>query len=540
MADTTGLGALNKDTIAALAADPTSDDLLNAMKQKAAELNSPWHKFQSDLDLMVARSHYNPESAVATVKQQRNLEDQQLQNIYSNMANIGLMRSQLANVNESYRQLQPQANMQGDGTSSEIGGLTPMQLNILNGLRLNKDKYDEALKEFARDNAKTILESRLNKDNYTPVQGTISGYDKNGKFHNYEDTFYKYELEEFRTKGIIPSKYKGILESKNEPIQKKAAGGSIQSMADGRQPEPVMPDSGMQGSALDTVLSSLMGSAQAAPKGTVTTQLGGPVIEQGPGSIRSTKGFESGLQQEQQTNEAQLKSLIQEREAAGKFIADLQNQSFDPTTLQKSQEIIDMAKANPEYFGYGMKNDPIGILMGLTGSTEDTKEVGDQSKNVSRLADIKARFQGEDAMEKRSRLNQLARELGIAYEKEQFGGTGSKMGAQLTTISQAAKGLGANFPASQNLKQALTIQLVHERNKEIAKEWRKYSENVKNADPYSFMVTPKIQGIIGNWDLELQKAIRQVDSRPKEGDTDTDAKGNTIVFKNGQWMRTKQ
>jgi hypothetical protein len=53
-------------------------------------------------------------------------------------------------------------------------------------------------------------------------------------------------------------------------------------------------------------------------------------------------------------------------------------------------------------------------------------------------------------------------------------------------------------------------------------------------------VTPKIQGIIGNWDLELQKAIRQVDSRPKEGDTDTDAKGNNIVFKNGQWMRTKQ
>jgi len=538
MADTTGLGALNKDTITAIAADTTSDDLLNAMRQKAAELSSPWHKFQSDLDLMVARSHYNPESAVASVKQQRNLEDAQIQNIYANMANIGLMRNQLANVNQSFKQLQPQGG--GGGTETDFSGLTPMQLNLLNGLRPYPEKFQEALKEFARDNAKTILESRLNKDNYTPVQGTISGYDKNGKFHNYEDTFYKYELEEFRTKGIIPSKYKGILESKNEPIQKKAAGGSIKSMADGRQPEPVMPDSGMQGSALDTVLSSLMGSAQAEPKGTVTTQFGGPVIEQGPGSTRSTKGFESSLQQQQQTNEAQLKSLIQERETAGKFIADLQNQSFDPTTLPKAQEIIDMVKANPEYFGYAMKNDPIGILMGLTGSTEDTKEVGDQSKNVSRLADIKARFQGEDALEKRSRLNQLARELGIAYEKEQFGGTGSKMGAQLTSLSQAAKGLGANYPASQNLKQALTIQLVHERNKEIAKEWRKYSETVKNADPYAFMVTPKIQGIIGNWDLQLKKAIRQVDNQPKEGDTDTDAKGNNIVFKNGQWMRAKQ
>ena len=540
MADSSGLGALNKEAITALAADTTSDDLLNAMKQKAAELNSPWHKFQSDLDLMVARSHYNPESAIASVKQQSNLEDQQLQNIYSNMANIGLMRSQLANVNESYRQLQPQANMQGDGTSSEIGGLTPMQLNILNGLRLNKDKYDEALKEFARDNAKTILESRLNKDNYTPVQGTISGYDKNGKFHNYEDTFYKYELEEFRTKGIIPSKYKGILESKNEPIQKKAAGGSIQSMADGRQPEPVMPDSGMQGSALDTVLSSLMGSAQAEPKGTVTTQLGGPVIEQGPGSIRSTKGFESGLQQEQSKNTAELKSLEEERTAAGKFIADLQNQSFSPTTLQKAQEIIDMSKEHPGYFGYGYKNDPIGFMMGLTGATEDPAITDEASRNTSRLASIKQQFQGESAMEKRSRLNQLAKELGIAYEKEQFGGTGSKMGAQLTTISQAAKGLGANFPASQNIAQALTIQLVHERNSELAKEWNAYKSTVKNADPYAFMMAPKTQAILNKWNLELNNQVSKVMNKPAEGSEDKDKDGNPIVFKNGQWMRVKK
>ena len=543
MADTTGLGALNKDTIAAVAADPTSDDLLNAMKQKAAELSSPWHKFQSDLDLMVARSHYNPESAVAAVKQQRNLEDAQIQNIYANMANIGLMRNQLANVNESFKQLQPQG---GGGTESDFSGLTPMQLNILNGLRPYPEKFQEALKEFARDNAKTILESRLNKDNYTSVPGTISGYDKNGKFHNYEDTFYKYELEEFRNKGIIPSKYKGILVSKDEPIQKKAAGGSIQSMADGSQPNPVentpiqnapiAQDSGLQGTILDTILSTLMGKAEAAPQGTVTTQLGGPVIEQGPGSSRSTKGFETGLKKEEQLNQAQLKSLEQERDAAGKFISDLENQSFSATTLQNAQEIINMATKNPEYFGYAYKQDPVGLLMKLTGKTDESKgEAGERESGI--LSNLKEFFGGEDAMNKRSRLDNLARQLGIAYEKEQFGGTGSKMGAQLTSISQAAKGLGSKYPAEQNIAQAVTLQIVHERNSKIASEWDKYKKTVTNPDPYTFMFTPKIQALLNTYNLELTNRIDKIMNSPKEGSKDTDKSGNPIIFKDGKWMR---
>jgi hypothetical protein len=543
MADT-GLSALNKETIAAVAADPTSDDLLNAMKQKAAELNSPWHKFQSDLDLMVAKSHYNPEAAVATVKQQRNLEDQQLQNIYANMSNIGMMRNQLANVNESYKQLQPQGG--GGGTETDFSGLTPMQLNTLNGLRPYPEKFQEALKEFARDNAKTILESRLNKDNYTSVPGTISGYDKNGKFHNYEDTFYKYELEEFRNKGIIPSKYKGILVSKDEPIQKKAAGGSIQSMADGSQPNPVentpiqnapiAQDSGLQGTILDTILSTLMGKAEAAPQGTVTTQLGGPVIEQGPGSSRSTKGFETGLKKEEQLNQAQLKSLEQERDAAGKFISDLENQSFSATTLQNAQEIINMATKNPEYFGYAYKQDPVGLLMKLTGKTDESKgEAGERESGI--LSNLKEFFGGEDAMNKRSRLDNLARQLGIAYEKEQFGGTGSKMGAQLTSISQAAKGLGSKYPAEQNIAQAVTLQIVHERNSKIASEWDKYKKTVTNPDPYTFMFTPKIQALLNTYNLELTNRIDKIMNSPKEGSKDTDKSGNPIIFKDGKWMR---
>ena len=566
MADTTGLGALNKDTIAAVAADSTSDDLLNLMKQKAAELNSPWHKFQSDLDLMVARSHYNPESAIASVKQQRNLEDAQIQNIYSNMANIGMLRNQLGGMRDTLQGLQgkPQSVQGGQAPATSAqqdpnSDLTPLQLNALSVYAKNNDisGFQTKLAEFANTNAKAKLESQYSWSRFDILEN-VPILAPDGKVYHVSTT--KEELDKYKKNpldlpialgGRVNPEYPGP--KAQSELQKKANGGIMRHMANGSLTapadspsapvaNPMAQDTGMQGGMVDTILSSLMGSAQAAePQGSVTVQgWKPPAVSNAPNYGFQKQEQQSGLQQQQQTNEAQLKSLIQEREAAGKFIADLQNQSFDPTTSSKAQEIIEMASKYPKYFGYGMRNDHIGILMGLTVSTEDSKEVGDQSKNISRLADINARFQGEDALEKRSRLNQLARELGIAYEKEQFGGTGSKMGAQLTTISQAAKGLGANFPASQNLKQALTIQLVHERNKEIAKEWRKYSETVKNADPYAFMVTPKIQAIMGNWDLQLKKAIRQVDNQPKEGDTDTDAKGNNIVFKNGQWMRAKQ
>ena len=302
----------------------------------------------------------------------------------------------------------------------------------------------------------------------------------------------------------------------------------------------------LQGGMLDRALSSIMGSAEAAPpQGSVSVSgWKPPVVNAVPNYGMQKQEAQSGLQQGEAKNSAELKALEEERSAAGKFIADLQNQSFSPTTLQKAQEIIDMAKSNPEYFGYGFKNDPIGFLMGLTGTVEDSAHgpSDEAAKNTSRLTAAKQFFQGEDAMEKRSRMNQLAKELGIAYEKEQFGGTGSKMGAQLTTISQAAKGLGANFPASQNLAQALTVQIVHERNSELAKEWQKYKSTpgLKNPDPYAFMNSPKVQGIVNEWNLKLNDTVGKVMNKPKEGSEDKDVNGNPIVFKDGKWMRVKK
>jgi hypothetical protein len=582
MADTTGLGSLSKETVAAVAADPTSSDILTNMQARANELTSPWHKFQSDLDLMVARSHYNPESAVSSVQQQRNLEEGQLQNIYGNMAQIGLLRNQLGNMRSTYDQLQGAPNQQGMPTGqsqatssasqptqgqmmSPTGDLTDLQLAALRTYVKNNDiaGFQTKLAEFANTNASKKLESQYNWGRYDILENVpIQAPD--GKIYHVSTT--KEELDRYKRNPLdLPVALGGRVEPgypgpqmNQAPVQKKATGGIMRpQLADGGQPPvdpmtqqstmpqagtaPVMPGSGMQGGMLDTALSSLMGSAEAAPQGQVTVQ------GWKPPEVANTQNYgfqkqtaQSGLQQGEEQNKAELKSLEEERIAAGKFIADLQNQSFSPTTLQKAQEIIDMSKEHPGYFGYGYKSDPIGIMMGLTGATEDPAITDEASRNTSRLASIKQQFQGEGAMEKRSRLNQLAKELGIAYEKEQFGGTGSKMGAQLTTISQAAKGLGANFPASQNIAQALTIQLVHERNSELAKEWNSYKSTVKNPDPYVFMMAPKTQAILNKWNVELNNQVSKVMNKPAEGSEDKDVDGNPIVFKNGQWMRVKK
>jgi len=586
MADSSGLGALSKEAVTAVAADPTSSDILANMRQRAAEIQSPWHQFQSSIDDMVAHTHYNPESALRQRAEQRLQEQSELQNIYSNMANIGLLSNQLGNMRSTFGQLQGGAGQQvptaGAGQQVPVGGagqqtqgqnapalgdLTDLQLAALQTYVKNNDVagFQTKLAEFANTNAREKLGAQYNWGRFDVLEN-VPILAPDGKIYHVSTT--KEELDRYKKNpldlpvalgGRVDPGYPGPQMKQQTPVQKKAMGGIMRpQLAVGGQPPvdpmaqqsmmpqagtaPVMPGSDMQGSALDTALSSLMGSAEATPQGQVTVQGWQPP----PVANTQNYGFqkqtaESGLQQEQARNQAELESLKQEREAAGKFIADLQNQSFNPTTLQKAQEIIDMAKQHPGYFGYGYKNDPIGILMGLTGTVEDpaVKEGDEASKNTSRLVSIKQQFQGEDAMEKRSRMNQLAKELGIAYEKEQFGGTGSKMGAQLTTISQAAKGLGANFPASQNLAQALTIQLIHERNSEIAKEWNNYKSTVKNPDPYVFMMMPKVQGIIGKWNVELNNQVGRVMNKPKEGAMDKDVDGNPIIFKDGQWMRAK-
>ena len=54
------------------------------------------------------------------------------------------------------------------------------------------------------------------------------------------------------------------------------------------------------------------------------------------------------------------------------------------------------------------------------------------------------------------------------------------------------------------------------------------------------MQTPKIQGVISKWNLELTDKINKVMNKPKDGTPDTDKSGNPIIWQNGQPMRVKK
>ena len=584
MADTQPLDSLqpkpkstaeyNAETIAA---SPDSAQILQNLQRRAAELSSPWKAFQGDLDEMVARTAYHPEVGLSMIGEKRAKESQELQNIGMMTAQADMMRQQLGAMRSGFQQT---------GNAPKVGGQVPVQGgqspaqgqnsgHTFNGVPLSVYDYQNlknyadtndlagfkaAFKSIADAQGKAKAESQYSWGRMDMLEN-VPILAPDGKV--YRVTTSKEDYARYKANPLdLPPALGGSVDP-NYPgpkVQGKANGGAVRHLADGAQPENApmapMPETAPiaqvapRGGMAEDIISLLSGSgsAQAAPppvqagvpQGNVTVQGWKPPSgDWAQSDVFQKQGQQSGLQQEQQVNQTQLKSTDEERIAAGKFIADLQNQSFSPTTMQNAQEIIDMATKHPEYFGYGYKKDPVGFLMKLTGRTEDTQGEAGQ-RETGMLTNMKEFFAGEDAMTKRSRLDNLARQLGIAYEKEQFGGTGSKMGAQLTTISQAAKGLSSKYPPEQNIAQALTVQIVHERNSEIAKEWDKYKTTVRNPDPYAFMNTPKIQGIINKWNLELTNKIDKIMNKPVDGTKDTDKNGNPIVWKDGKPMRVKQ
>ena len=107
-------------TIQALASDTgsTSTDILANMQKRAAELTSPWHAFQTGLDSMVARTHYDPTQAIASMDQRKANEAAELQNIGTTKAQVDLLRNQIGSMNQTYGQLSGQSPPQASGQLS--------------------------------------------------------------------------------------------------------------------------------------------------------------------------------------------------------------------------------------------------------------------------------------------------------------------------------------------------------------------------------------------------------------------------------------
>ena len=598
-------------TIQALATDKgsTSTDILANMQKRAAELTSPWHAFQTGLDSMVARTHYDPTQAIASMDQRKANEAAELQNIGTTKAQVDLLRSQLGNMNTSFNQISGKGGVPttAGGAPTTKGGavvnvngvdipFTPDELRVAEGYKLanNPAGYQAYLEKRANIYTKANAEAknaqdleRLKKD--LGFQG-IGGMDTvetvlplmlDGKPVRESVLLTKDELR-LIGQNILPKRLADMGYS-FMPIQKKAAGGVIRQnyLADGQQPTPVdplgnvtssipsqdynpsmlenvtssIPSQDYNPNMLENVVGAITGSGNAQAKEPSVT-LGPPTVGYGlnPKALeRQQQGqIESGLSKQkheqdiiQERNKAELESEKEERKKAGDYIADISTQSAKHNNaLTRSEEILKIASEHPEDLGYEFKQDPMGLLLKLAGSSV---EKGDASKErqTGTLMGLREFVAGEPAMERRSRLDALARQLGIDFEKEEFGGTGSKMGAQLTSISQSAKGLGSKYPASQNIEQALAIKNTAEKNVRLADEWDKYkTDEIKagrNPDAFSFMKLPKTKSIEKEFDLKLKFEHDKLNAGvPPNGTQDKDIHGNPIVWMDGKPKKVKQ
>lgn len=584
MADTTtqpGLEALPAKPKSAaersaevLAAGPDSSDMLQKMQARVDELTSPWHGFQSALDDMVARARNNPEAALRQRAEQKQQEQQDVQSLGMGLANINMMRQQLNSMRGGLQGNVPQQGGQPpQGGQPLQGGQqdpnapsgynfkgVPLTIYEYQTLKNYSDQADisgfnAAFKAISDIHSRAEAEAQTSRDNYTPVQGVISGYDKEGKFHNYPGTYTKKEMEDWSTKGIFPAQFQGTLVSKNPP-QKKAMGGSVRHMAMGGDPAmapsapvdnslpqdigqasapnpanaPVMSGSGMQGSFLDTALSSLMGSAQAAP----------PAMEHNYNIPWQQKEQESELAKQQQKNQAQLKSTEEERKQAADYVGQLGPLStrFD-AVQRRAQMVIDHAAKHPDEFAYrSQAGSPVSYALDFVNAIpyvgKDLEQAGEG---------IKEKLSGQETVNRRSLTNGNAQTLGIDYLKEEFGqGTGAKVGATLTQIAQNAKNIGIDKPAMTNLVNAYMIYATAAKQKDAAQAWEEYKrENPNNPDPNTFLSSPKYQAVETKWATFLDNKIGAITRGiPPEGTKDVDKNGNPIVWKDGKPMREKQ
>ena len=549
-------------TAEVLAAGPGTSDILQKMQARVDELSSPWHGFQSALDDMVARARNNPTEALRQRAEQKQQEEQEIQNLGLGIANVDMLRKQLGGIRSGLQANAPQQMPMGQnqGQAPQHGGQQdPNAFSGYNfkGVPLSVYEYqtlsnyvnpDGSMNDVSGFNAafKAIsdIHSRTENEpaNWTSSPGVISGYDTNGDYRNFGGNYTVREIRDWETKGIVPGQLRGVLVSRNNPkVQSKANGGAIRQMAVGGDPAeaPVMPDSGMQGSVLDTALSSLMGSAEAAPptQGRVTISPA-PNIDYSMDREFQKQAQQSALQQQEQQNQAELKSKEKEREEAGQFVGKISSMASSFDEIQRrANSIIDHASKHPDEFAYKQQTGPYAYLLEGAGAIPYAGKPIEQA-----LEGVKEKVSGQDTINRRQETQGHANSLGIDYTQEKFGGTGARIGQGLTQIAQNAKNVGIDKPAEVNLVNAYMIYATAGKYKDLASAWQDYQRaNPKNPDPFAFQQSPQYKAVEDKWGLFLDQKLNAIrNGTPPDGTKDMDAKGNEIVWRDGKPMRVKK
>jgi hypothetical protein len=245
--------------VSSLALAPDSAKILANMQKRAAELTSPWHNFQTGLDEMVARTHYDPTQAINTMAQRRANEAAEIQNIGTTMSQVDLFRNQLKGMQDTFGKL-------SSGQNGGIPGYDVTQINPskgetftlgVNGTPIKLTPYDiqnlkhyvdtndvagfkEAFKQISNIRGKemAVTEELWKQPQASEITKQVETLYYKGKPVTAPIELSKLERKLWKEQGVFPQSLAdaGYSPRPPEKVQKKATGGimkPVQEMADG-------------------------------------------------------------------------------------------------------------------------------------------------------------------------------------------------------------------------------------------------------------------------------------------------------------------
>jgi hypothetical protein len=293
-----------------------------------------------------------------------------------------------------------------------------------------------------------------------------------------------------------------------------------------------------RGSMAEDIISLLSGSGNvqaASPTQGKVTVSPAPPVDYSFNPDFAKQAQQSQLQQQEQTNQAELKSTEEERTEAGKFVGKIGTlaSSFDEIQ-RRAGAIIDHAAKHPGEFAYKQQTGPYSYMLEAVGAVPWAGEPVEKA-----LEGIKAKIGGQDVINRRSETQGHADSLGIEYTQEKFAGTGARIGQGLTQIAQNAKNIGTDKPAQVNLVNSYMIYATAGKFKDLAAAWQKYKEeNPKNPDPFKFQDSLYFKTVENKWAMYLDKKLNALHTGvPPDGTVDEDKNGKPFVWKNGKPMR---
>ena len=521
--------------------DASSTSILNNMQKMLDEYNSPYKKFQDSIDKAIAYTHYDPTVALQAVNQKEQNERTTKYNIAQNMANVGLLRDQLSGLNQGFSQAQPQAGQaqpqagQNQNPQAPSGyqfkgvPLTVYEYQTLQNYIGQADLagFNSAFKAISDIHS----QSQLNPAWGDRVDIVVTGVDKQGRPVSESMNVSKAEAKAYEDQHIYPAQIRPYISQ--APEQKKAEGGAVQHLAVGGQPDPVpnmpMPDaqatsapapagpaaaapsapvvpgSGMQGGLLDKALSSIMGSAEAAPQGSVSVS-GMPAVGYGFNPKAAQIGTESGARKDEAANTAALKQEEAERKAAGEFISSIENLALNTDEVQgAAKRVKSHAASHPEEFGWSYGKGAVPTALSVLEAVPNLIVPGSGS-TVEKIYGNLSPSIPKEALERRVATDADAKKLGLDFAKQMFPpGSGARLGLGLVGMASEAKGVGSSVPASVNSLNADLIDVAAEKRQRMLDGWGTYKKANPGASAYDYMRSPDYKAINKWVDEELKR-----------------------------------